>query len=444
MLRQKLTAKPFPAATLIDGKMRPQEWISSGGTLIKTDFEHHGLGPHTELNVIDPAYDLADAILQWRLSEVEEKQLLDHYITRSGDKEVTERLQLNKMLAGLHNMMRAVDNLSDARLAHQHDKFNRAYLDAFTFLVVQTTRFAGELCQPKAQPRWHAPLVVMDIDGVLDKQTFGFHSTTAAGIRAISRLHSHNCALAVNTARSIAEVKEYCKAYRMVGGVAEYGAYVWDAISGRDQLLVSSESLRQLEIIAHELHRIPGVFLNDDYRYSLRAYTYQNGATVALPRLLIQNLISSLKLDRLAFHQTFTDSAVVAKETDKGRGLLALLSFAGLSPDDAIAIGDSEPDLPMFGVAARSYAPGHISCKQAALLLNCHIANGSYQLGLLDTATRIVHSDGRRCRRCAASDELFAHTKDLFVQMLKIADRGKVPELVRAMLSPKALAFLRA
>ena len=31
-------------------------------------------------------------------------------------------------------------------------------------------------------PQWRSPLVVMDIDGVLDKQIFGFPSTTAAGV----------------------------------------------------------------------------------------------------------------------------------------------------------------------------------------------------------------------------------------------------------------------
>jgi hydroxymethylpyrimidine pyrophosphatase-like HAD family hydrolase/orotate phosphoribosyltransferase len=441
-LREALIAKPCPAPTLIDGKMRPQEWIKSGGSLVKTDFEHHGLGK-TELNVIDPAYDLADAILHWHLSESEEKELLEQYITYSQDKTVRTRLQLNKLLAGLYNMMSAADNLKDARLLHQHEKFNRAYLDAFTFLVVQTTRFAGEHCQPKGRPNWQNPLVVMDIDGVLDKQIFGFHSTTAAGIRAISLLHAHGFCLALNTARSIPEVKEYCKSYDMAGGVAEYGAYVWDAGSDEGQVLVSPESLVQLEILARELRRISGVFLNDDYRYSLRAFTYSKGVMVALPTLLVQNLISSLQLNRLTFHQTFLDTAVVAKETDKGRGLLALLSMAGRSATDVVAIGDSEPDLPMFAVAGRSYAPAHISCKQAARLLNCRIANGAYQLGLLDAARTIVHPNGHRCEKCTQNEELLARTEDLFVQMLEVADRGKVPELLKAMLNPKVLASLR-
>ena len=41
--------------------------------VLKTDFEHHGLGK-TELNITDPAYDLAEAILHFRLSADEERR----------------------------------------------------------------------------------------------------------------------------------------------------------------------------------------------------------------------------------------------------------------------------------------------------------------------------------------------------------------------------------
>jgi len=442
LLREWLIAQPCPGPTLIDGKMRPQEWVKAGGRLVKTDFEQHGLGK-TELNAVDPAYDLADAVLQWRLSAAEEKRLIDGYIASSGETQVAERLHLNKVLAGLWTIMRAVDNLSDARLSASHEKFNRSYIDAWTFLIVQTARFTGGLCEPRPQPRWHAPLVVMDVDGVLDKQIFGFPSTTAAGIRAISLFHAHNYALGINTARSVAEVQEYCRAYGMVGGVAEYGAYVWDAISGKEQVLVSPESSRQMETLAGKLRQIPGVFLNDDYKYSIRAFTYQNGVPIALPQLIIQNLISSLNLDRLTIHQTFLDTAVVAKETDKGRGLLALLWLTGQSRESAIAIGDSEPDLPMFRVVNRSYAPAHILCKHVARLLGCQIVTGNYQVGLLNAAHKIVHEDGHRCGKCEENARLLTESKDLFVHLLHVADGAKIPALLKAMLSPKALASLR-
>jgi adenine/guanine phosphoribosyltransferase-like PRPP-binding protein len=441
-LRERLTATPPPFPTLVDGKMRPLEWVNASGGWIKTDFEHHGLGK-TELNAVDPAYDLAETTLQWRLSAEEEQQLLTRYVLNTGDQLIDKRLHLQKLLAGSWQMMRAVDNLTDARLAHRANEFNRAYLDAWNFLILHTSRFTADLCMPKPEARWDQPLVVMDIDGVLDKQIFGFPSTTAAGIRAISLLHAHDFALAVNTARSVMEVKEYCKAYRMVGGVAEYGAFAWDAISGKEEVLVSAPSLEQLNILSQELCKIPGVFFNDDYKYSIRAFTYSKGVTVALPTLLIQNLISSLKLDRLAFHQTFLDTAIFSKETDKGQGMVAMLALAGQPNEHTIAIGDSEPDLPMFAVANHSFAPAHISCKQPARMLGCTFGNGTYQVGLLDIAQRIVHNDGHRCAKCAACDGLLSDNSDVLIEMLKIADTDKIRSLAKSVFSRRALASFR-
>jgi len=48
--------------TLIDGRMQRAEWVAGPQGLLKTDYEHHGMGKE-ELNVVDPAYDLADTIL---------------------------------------------------------------------------------------------------------------------------------------------------------------------------------------------------------------------------------------------------------------------------------------------------------------------------------------------------------------------------------------------
>jgi len=55
-------------------------------------------------------------------------------------------------------------------------------------------------------------------------EIFGYPCTTAAGIEALSLLSGNGVSMALNTARSIAEVKEYCHAYGLAGGVAEHGA----------------------------------------------------------------------------------------------------------------------------------------------------------------------------------------------------------------------------
>jgi len=438
-LRQELASQACPVPTLTDAKMRPQEWITGPRSPLKTDFEHHGQGKN-ELDIVDPAYDLAEAMLYLSLSEEEEARFVDRYITESGDTGVQNRLFLNKLLAGTATMSAVLTNLADGRLAHRAQEFNRHYIDAWNFLTVHTARVCGASCGRPAALRWHSPLVVMDIDGVLDKQIFGFPSTTAAGLRALSLLHAHDVAVAVNTARTLWEVKEYCRAYGFVGGVAEYGAVAWDAVGGREQVLVSSESLRQLETVTNALRQVPGVFLNEDYQYSIRAYTYERGATVPLPTFLIRDLIAGLKADRLVFHQTYLDTAVLAKDVDKGRGLLALLELAGQRDGETIAIGDSEPDLAMFRVANRSFAPSHISCRSMARLLGCRIADRPYQAGLLSSVRSILHADGRRCDRCQAGGPIrLTEAGPLFTDLLETADQGRLRLLLRVLLDPMTL-----
>jgi hydroxymethylpyrimidine pyrophosphatase-like HAD family hydrolase len=437
-IRHKLSRHPAPLPTLIDGKMRSEEWIIGSGSFLKTDFEHHGLGK-TKLNVTDPAYDLAEAILYFRLSRGDEKRLIERYVEESGDTSVEERLFFNKLLVGTWAMAGALDNLGDPRLASRHQEFNEQYVEARKFLTVQTARFCASVCRRVETVRWRSPLVVMDIDGVLDKQIFGFPSSTAAGIKALSLLHAHDCAIAVNTARTVSEVKEYSNAYGFVGGVAEYGSAIWDAMSDRERVLVSGESLIQLERLRDALRQIPGVFLDESYQYSIRTYTYERGTTVPVPTTMIRNLMARLETDRLRFHQTYVDTAVLAKEIDKGKGLLALLELAGQRELETVAIGDSEPDLAMFRVASRCFAPSHISCRSVARMLGCQITDRSYQRGLLSAVgSIIIHPHGNRCDRCRSCDLSWPRSMRLFEQLLEASDEKPWVLLLRALLDPLA------
>ncbi len=425
--------------TLIDGKMSRQEWVAADSKLLKTDFEHHGQGKN-ELGMTDPAYDLADTIFHFRLSEKESAQLVRHYVQESGDIHVEKRLFLNKLLAGMWAQNLATLGLHNPRLLHRRHEFHQQYLSAWNFLVGETIRERGKLCHRPREIHWHTPLVVADIDGVLDRMVFGFPSTTAAGIKAISLLHGHGFAIAINTARTLHEVKQYCRAYGFAGGVAEYGSVLWDAVSEQERVLVSTESLRQLEQAQDAFQRIPGIFLNGDYQYSLRAFTYQDGRTKPLPPLLVQDLLASLKVDRLQVHHTGLDTAILAKENNKGTGLLSLLAFVGLPADDVLAIGDSEPDLAMFRVVHRSFAPGNISCRREAYLLGCHVAHLPYQPGLLQIVRKIAHPEGGTCHRCRAIDAGWPKDSSLFVSLLTVADRKPLSLLLRNSFDPSALA----
>ena len=175
-------------------------------------------------------------------------------------------------------------------------------------------------------------------------------------------MHSHNIAVALNTARPLAEVKEYCNAYGLTGGVTEYGSVVWDARRGIEKVLVGDQVLKQLVTLRSALRNLPGVFVNPDFDYSIQACTFENGAPVPIPRIIVEQLAADLGLDLVRIQQNSTDTVAVGRGTDKGTGLHGLLEFMGGAECTTVAIGDSESDLPMFAVATRSFAPAQIWC----------------------------------------------------------------------------------
>src|SRR5262249_24453640 len=274
---------------------------------------HHGMGK-TELNVTDPAYDLADAVLRFKLSAEEEQRLLRRYRDSTGDSEVEQRLFLFKLLAGSVALRAAPRNLGDVRLRNGHPEFHRSFVEAMEFQIAQAARACGIACRPPRAPCWRSPLVVLDVDGVLDKQVFGFPTTTAAGIEALRLLHAHGAAVALNTARTLEQLREYYRAYGLVGRVAEYGPVRFAAVKDRERVLVSPGSHEQLRHLAQPLAGIPGVFLDPRYRLSLRAYTFQRERTAPLPLPLVEALVCDLRLERLVVRQTYLDTTVVAAE----------------------------------------------------------------------------------------------------------------------------------
>jgi hydroxymethylpyrimidine pyrophosphatase-like HAD family hydrolase len=224
---------------------------------------------------------------------------------------------------------------------------------------------------------------------------------------------------------------------------------IWDAVQQRETGLVSQQSLEQLAAARGALRQIPGVYLNEDYQYSLRAFTYQEDRTNPLPRDLVTDLLAKLGAEALQVHQTGLDTAITAKEADKGTGLQALLALTGVPAEEVTAIGDSEPDLAMFRIARSSFAPAHIACHREARLLGCHIATQPYQPGLLEIARRIVHPEGGTCEQCRSVERNWAgktsrgKKKDLFASLLEVADDKSLLSVVRN-LSPSALlAILR-
>jgi hydroxymethylpyrimidine pyrophosphatase-like HAD family hydrolase len=437
-LREKLKRITNPVPTFVDGKMEPSEWVRTPVGLLKTDFAHHGFGK-PDVNATDPAYDLADAILNWDLSVEEENGLLSTYVAASGDTSIHQRLFLYKILAGVAASDFAQQKLVSRRCTPHHPEANQRFIAARNFLSIQAARFCGSRCQQPRESRWQDRLVVSDIDGVLDSWSFGFCCTSAAGIEAVSLLHAHDYAIAVDTARSLREVQEYCKAYGFAGGVAEYGSVIWDSIARQKKVLVDTETLAELEKVRFALQQIPGTFLNDSYEYSLRAYRFEEGWPVALPEPIILGVFQNLGVQRLRFRQTQSDTAILGKDIDKGTGLRGLLQWVGVTEAQTIALGDSEEDLPLFRAAGRCFAPAQIHCREAALHAGCKISDRAYQAGLLQIVRTLIHPNGRRCQRCRGVQGSSQSERNFFLELLEMADRTGRGELLKALFDLKSL-----
>ncbi|HXA86658.1 MAG TPA: hypothetical protein VNZ47_16355 [Candidatus Dormibacteraeota bacterium] len=70
---------------IVDGRMQPHEWLLSGeGKLLKTDSGSHG-DDHFFPGPTDIAWDLAGAIVEWRMNEEQTTEFLDRYHGASGD-----------------------------------------------------------------------------------------------------------------------------------------------------------------------------------------------------------------------------------------------------------------------------------------------------------------------------------------------------------------------
>ncbi|HEY8922774.1 MAG TPA: HAD hydrolase family protein, partial [Polyangia bacterium] len=449
-IRRQLTllSSPFPA--LVDGNMSTAEWVDTGSGILKTDFEDHGMG-RMALSVTDPAYDLSESILSFRLSHDEERRLLDEYARHSGDSTIAERLPLYKVLACENQMAASLIGLDDGKLTARHTELSRSYIEAWTFAMTQMARTCGAFVPrvappqvPRKDPR---RIVFSDVDGVIDRHLFAFPTTTRSGLRALALLGAHDVPVYLDTARSAHDVREYCAAYGLAGGVAESGSYLWDAATGRELVLVSDEGLAELDRARQALERIPGVFTNPFYRCSIKAFMYDEKGTVPLPTALVQKVLREAGAGSLTFDSTPVDTAITVKTVDKGTGLLALLKLIGREDAESIAIGDTGPDLPMFRTARRSYAPSHTPVRLLATLLGCRVAGRPYQTGFLEIARDIVHPDGKTCARCAEPD-FSAHPRggslqgSLLIDLLSDVELDRKKHLLGALLNRRLAGAL--
>lgn len=426
-LHQDLARHMCRAPALIDGNMQPGDWVQTQDALLKVDYEHHNFG-RTELYIVDPAYDLAGAIFEFGLCAQDEKELIAHFIRLSGDSEVVDRILLWKLVLGLGVMERASAALDgEARSTAPMLWHERLFL-ARNFLVYQMNLFSASLLPDRSFLCCSRRLIFLDLDGVFDSNVFGFPQATTSGLIALARLQNHGFSVVLNTARSVADVRQYCEAYGLQGGVAESGCIFVDAMKQSEISLIEPEAAAQLKRCKTAIQSLPGVFVDPNYRTAVRAFRYERNRTQGLSEAEVREVLERAGLALLTLLPTEADTTIVPRKTNKGSGLLWAKKYLGFEADPVAAVGDNDQDLDMFRVADLAFAPANssISVREFAAAGKCRLMRRSRQRGLLEAVNRLIHPNGQLCGKCNTSLEQAHGCGALLQRLMEVAERSTI------------------
>ncbi len=167
--------------------------------------------------------------------------------------------------------------------------------------------------------------------------------------------------------------------------------------------LVDKKTLQQLGRCRTRLERMPGVFVDPGYRWSLRAYRYRGDVTIGLKADELATLIPGDGLDRLSFIARDADSHIGQKGVDKGSGASFAKRHLPHHERPVVAIGNSAQDLRMFEQADIVYVPANFggACRRLVVGAKYRALRMPRQRGLLEAARDLTGQPTARCRRGA-------------------------------------------
>jgi hypothetical protein len=192
------------------------------------------------------------------------------------------------------------------------------------------------------------------------------------------------------TGRSAPQVRDRCVTFGLVGGVAEYGAALYHECEFVD--LRPRDSGVLLDRIRKELSRLPGVHVDPQYRYAVRA----RSGSGPLPPGLLHEIPGMSDPDLRIIHGDEQTDITVAG-IDKATGLVALAARLS-DPGCAFAIGDTRPDLPLLACADLARAPRNARFGSEGA--GIRRTRRAYQAGLSQACADLLGHRPGRCPAC--------------------------------------------
>ncbi len=346
--------------SVIDADMSLEHFFTGDGAgMLKVNFAE-APSSRRERYCFDPVFDLSEAAAElaalgaeWGAKAVE--ALRRDYEQMSGESIGAERWLLYRLFhhrrAREGALARASASLGDAAPA-VGDAVGRERLMAEAVQEYLGSTYLADLGVPS-----EGELCALDVDGVLESRWLGAPASSPRAALALRVLNRHGYRAVLATGRSLPEVKSRCRAYRLAGGVAEYGAVAYDQSRGREWTLLDADEQEVIGTLAAVLAATPGVFADGGHRFSLRVRTLVEGELRGLGpegAAQIVDRAGAEGLVRVVHAPTQTD--FVAAGVDKGRALDSLAESLGRD-GVALAVGDGAEDIAMLACARRAVAP---------------------------------------------------------------------------------------
>ena len=396
--------------SVIDGRVELSQWFAERGpgSMVKVDWDQ-GSSWNLGLGCCDPVFDLA-GVTAASQDTTFANDLQHAYEELAGEPIDEERW----LLYQLAHLTAVPDSRPEGRQALRRacsralqNYFGRVYFDDLD--LDQDGRLCG-----------------IDIDGVLETEHLGFPALTPASAGGLRALLAHGYRPLIVTGRSLGDVVERCQAYRLAGGVAEYGSATYETADQRVTVIATAEEQDALARLRSELRTTDGVFLDEDYTHAIRAFVRDaRGARGPVPAQTIAEAQRVAAAGQVSSIVGDAQTDLISGSIDKGRGTVSLASAlatdasGGAELPLAFAVGDTAADVSLLALAERPFAPAHA---KHALGARFNVTRGSYQQGFAEAVGQLIgHSPGAcsQCRLVSASRE-----RRLLLGLLGVRERG--------------------
>jgi hydroxymethylpyrimidine pyrophosphatase-like HAD family hydrolase len=418
--------------SVIDGSMSLSQWFRTPSLApgaarhMKVDYDERAFANQDavvdELHCYDAVYDLAGAAVDHAISYPEdsveptfEDRLRSSFEAGAARPVRAERWLLYQLMhattyiAFLEEYLRESRGDPDlaARTTLNREQVSSVADTARRAMARSEQRYLAGLLLAGVSIPSDGPLCAVDIDGVLETSTLGYSSCTPLGVLCLRALARHGYRTVLVTGRSLGEVRDRCAAFGLPGGVAEYGAVVYNHARQQAVELLREDEREALGRLRQALERTPGVHVHSGYQRAVRAsIVHSSGRQEPLPRHLASALLAHLQLDTsLETYPGFAQTDFMVSRIDKALGLAALVEQLPGTADPlakkplAFAIGDSRSDMPLLMLAGRAFAPRNADSELRDA--GVEVMPGECQVGLAQAVANLLGHQPGGCPRCA-------------------------------------------